>query len=72
MYLKSINKCAMGYKYISNTLLYIRDNLSNPDLNSDIFNSYSFLSNDFSEINKENYEKIGKSIESKFEVGYLI
>ena len=67
-YLKSIYKCSLGYKYIANTLLYIRDNLSQPDSNSEIFNSYSFLSNDFAEINKENYEKIGKTIESKFEV----
>jgi len=68
VYLKSISKCAQGYKYISNTLLYIRDNLSNPDLNSDIFNSYSLISGDFSEINKKNFEKSGKIIESKFEV----
>ncbi len=68
IYLKSINKCSIGYKYISNTLLYIRDNLSNPELNSDIINGYSNLSNYFSEINKENYEKIRKNIESKFEV----
>ena len=68
IYLKSINKCAVGYKYISNTLLYIRDNLSNPDSNSEIFNSYSVLSNKFSDINKDNYEKIGRSLDSKFEV----
>jgi hypothetical protein len=68
IYLKSINKCAMGYKYISNTLLYIRDNLSNPDSNSEIFNSYSVLSTKFSDINKDNYEKIGRSLDSKFEV----
>lgn len=71
IYLKTINKCSIGYKYISNTLLYIRDNLSNPDVNSDIIDNYSFLSNDFSEINKENYEKIGKNIESRFEVKFL-
>lgn len=68
IYLKSISKCAIGYKYISNTLLYIRDNLSNPDSNSEVFNSYSILSNEFSEINKENYEKTGKNLEFKFEV----
>lgn len=68
IYLKSISKCAIGYKFISNTLLYIRDNLSNPESNSEIFNSYSLLSNEFSEINRENYEKIGKNLESKFEV----
>lgn len=68
VYLKSIGKCALGYKYISNTLLYIRDNLSNPESNSDLFNNYSILSNKFSDINKDNYEKIGKNLESKFEV----
>lgn len=68
IYLKSISKCAVGYKYISNTLLYIRDNLSNPDSNSEIFNSYSILSDQFSEINKEHYENVGRNLESKFEV----
>lgn len=68
IYLKSVGKCAVGYKYISNTLLYIRDNLSNPNSNSEIFNSYSMLSNEFSEINKDNYEKTGRKLESKFEV----
>jgi len=68
VYLKSINKCAVGYKYISNTLLYIRDNVSNPDSSSEIFNCYSMLSNQFSEINKHQYEKIGRSLESKFDV----
>jgi hypothetical protein len=68
IYLKSISKCAVGYNYISNTLLYIRDNLSNSESNSEVFNSYSILSNEFSEINKENYEKIGKNLEYKFEV----
>ena len=71
IYLKSISKCAIGYKYISNTLLYIRDNLSSPESNSEIFNSYSILSNQFSEINKNHYEKIGRNLESKFEVKFL-
>lgn len=67
-YIKSIDKCSLGFKHISNTLIYMRDSLSVINQNMNIFNKYSNLSSEFSEINKSNYENIGKKIESDFEV----
>jgi hypothetical protein len=72
VYFKTINKCSIGYNYISNTLLYMRDCIGPMQDNAELFNKYSDISKQFSEVNQSNYEKFAKIIEGNFEVDIFL
>jgi hypothetical protein len=68
-YFINIKNSSEKYHEISNTLIFVKENISTIQQNQkEDFMEYSEIAKKFSDINKDNYLKIAKNIESEFEV----
>jgi hypothetical protein len=71
-FFRSIINSSQKYHEISNTLIFVKENISTIQQNQkEEFLEYSEIAKKFSEINKENYSKIAKNIENEFEVNFF-